>query len=114
MTYVYSYMCICIYMYTYICIHTYIYNYIYKYTYLHINNSIILQGFFTFYLAKYKIHVLAASIQYSELPGVDESDNMIPQSIFTPKSTKEVSTKSSPRSYEPTYGMKGGEGDSLI
>jgi hypothetical protein len=31
--------------------------------------------FFTSYLAKYKGHVLAASLQYSELPGADESDS---------------------------------------
>ena len=27
------------------------------------------------YLAKYKAYVLAASMQYDELPGADESDN---------------------------------------
>lgn len=38
--------------------------------------------FFTFYLAKYKGHVLAANLQYSELPGSDESDNKEPESSF--------------------------------
>jgi hypothetical protein len=41
-----------------------------------------MQVFFTFYLAKYKGHVLAASLQYSELPGADESDSKEPESSF--------------------------------
>mmetsp|Transcript_27797 Transcript_27797/g.26616 ORF Transcript_27797/g.26616 Transcript_27797/m.26616 type:complete len:211 (+) Transcript_27797:226-858(+) len=61
----------------------------------------VLQGFFTSYLARYKIHVLAASIQYSELPGVDESDNPDTESVFGKKSSQKA-------------GMKGGEGNSLI
>ena len=51
-----------------------------------LNSSI--QVFFTFYLGKYKDHVLAASMQYSELPGADESDNSKLDSSYGSQSTK--------------------------
>ena len=53
---------------------------------LKLNSSI--QVFFIFYLGKYKGHVLAASMQYSELPGADESDNINLDSSYGSQSTK--------------------------
>ena len=53
----------------------------------------------------YKGHVLAASLQYSELPGADESDNKDIGNPFTSKPTTQ-SWKSS--------NLKESERDSLI
>jgi hypothetical protein len=66
----------------------------------------LLQLTFTIYLMKYKTHVLAASQQYSELPGADESDHQ----DFSEVDAMYHATTKPPQ----TWAKKEGEKETLI